>query len=146
MRAVALPSIRVTDEPSLLRALEVYELERLDFAEAYLVALAEATGVGAIASFDRSRREHRAARAVNATVIAIAFRACDSEARIPAAARSRPIGQWLAESGRARRRQNASFDVTPRRLRRGVWSAHTRQAAAPAGDHFGCERAVPTAA
>jgi len=52
--AVALPSIRVTDEPSLIRALEVYELERLDFAEAYLVAQAEATGVGAIASFDRS--------------------------------------------------------------------------------------------
>ena len=52
--AVALPTIRVTDEASLLRALEVYELDRLDFAEAYLVALAEATGVGAIASFDRS--------------------------------------------------------------------------------------------
>ena len=52
--AVALASIRVTDESSLLRALEVYELERLDFAEAYLVAQAEATGVGAIASFDRS--------------------------------------------------------------------------------------------
>ena len=55
MRAsVALPSIRVTDEPSLLRALEVYELDRLDFAEAYLVAQAEATGVGVIASFDRA--------------------------------------------------------------------------------------------
>lgn len=52
--AVALPSIRVTDEPSLLRALEVYEIDLLDFAEAYLVAQAEATGVGAIASFDRS--------------------------------------------------------------------------------------------
>jgi len=52
--AVALPSTRVTDEPSLLRALEVYELDPLDFAEAYLVAQAEATGVGAIASFDRS--------------------------------------------------------------------------------------------
>jgi predicted nucleic-acid-binding protein len=51
--AVALPSIRVTDEPSLLRALELYELDRLDFADAYLVAQAEATGVGAIASFDR---------------------------------------------------------------------------------------------
>jgi predicted nucleic acid-binding protein len=37
-----------------LRALEVYELERIDFAEAYLVASAEASGVGAIASFDRS--------------------------------------------------------------------------------------------
>ena len=52
--AITLPSIRVTHEPSLLRALEVYELERLDFAEAYLVAQAEATGVFAIASFDRS--------------------------------------------------------------------------------------------
>jgi predicted nucleic-acid-binding protein len=52
--AIALPSIRVTHEPSLLRALEVYELDRLDFAEAYLVAQAEATRVGAIASFDRS--------------------------------------------------------------------------------------------
>jgi predicted nucleic-acid-binding protein len=52
--AVALPPIRVTDQPSLLRTLEVYELERLDFAEAYLVAQAEATGVGAITSFDRS--------------------------------------------------------------------------------------------
>ena len=39
---------------SLLRALEVYELESVDFAEAYLVAQAEATGVGTIASFDRS--------------------------------------------------------------------------------------------
>jgi predicted nucleic-acid-binding protein len=52
--AIALPSIRVTDEPTLLRTLEVYELERLDFAEAYLVAQAEATGVGAIVSLHRS--------------------------------------------------------------------------------------------
>jgi len=39
---------------TLLRSLEVNETERLDFAEAYLVASAEATGVGAILSFDRS--------------------------------------------------------------------------------------------
>jgi hypothetical protein len=32
----------------------VYELDRIDFAEAYLVASAEASGVGTIASFDRS--------------------------------------------------------------------------------------------
>jgi predicted nucleic-acid-binding protein len=32
--AIALPSIRVTHESSLLRALEVYERQRLDFAEA----------------------------------------------------------------------------------------------------------------
>jgi predicted nucleic acid-binding protein len=32
----------------------VYELDRLEFAEAYLVAQAEATGIGEIVSFDRS--------------------------------------------------------------------------------------------
>ena len=46
--------IVVVDAPLLLRALEVYEVDRLDFAEAYLVASAEASGVGKIASFDRS--------------------------------------------------------------------------------------------
>jgi predicted nucleic-acid-binding protein len=55
MRAViAFPSIRTVDPQSLLRALEVYEVDRLDFAEAYLVAQAEATGVGAVLSFDKS--------------------------------------------------------------------------------------------
>jgi predicted nucleic-acid-binding protein len=52
--AIALPSIAVLDAPLLLRALEVYEVDRLDFAEAYLVACAEATGVGAVMSFDRA--------------------------------------------------------------------------------------------
>lgn len=42
------------DPGLLLRALEVYETERIDFAEAYLVACAESTGVGKVASFDRS--------------------------------------------------------------------------------------------
>jgi predicted nucleic acid-binding protein len=51
---IGYPAILVVDEPLLLRALEVYELERLDFADAYLVAGAEASGVGAIASFDRA--------------------------------------------------------------------------------------------
>jgi predicted nucleic-acid-binding protein len=46
--------IRVVDEDLVLRAIEVYELDRLDFAEAYLVASAERSGVGAVASFDRS--------------------------------------------------------------------------------------------
>lgn len=41
--------------PWLLRAIEVYEeVERLDFAEAYLVAAAKRSGVGQVASFDRS--------------------------------------------------------------------------------------------
>jgi predicted nucleic-acid-binding protein len=52
--AIALPSIAVVDADLLLRALAVYELDRVDFAEAYLVAQAEATGVGEIVSFDRS--------------------------------------------------------------------------------------------
>lgn len=51
---IGFPAVIVLDEPMLLRALEVYEVERLDFAEAYLVASAEASGVEAIASFDRS--------------------------------------------------------------------------------------------
>jgi predicted nucleic-acid-binding protein len=52
--ALALQSIAVVDEAMLLRALEVYEVERLDFAEAYLIATAEATGVDAVMSFDRT--------------------------------------------------------------------------------------------
>jgi predicted nucleic-acid-binding protein len=52
--AIALQSVAVIDAQLLLRALEVYETDRLDFAEAYLVASAEATAVGSILSFDRS--------------------------------------------------------------------------------------------
>jgi predicted nucleic-acid-binding protein len=52
--AIALPAVSVIDAALLLRALEAYEVDRLDFAEAYLVASAEATGVRAILSFDRS--------------------------------------------------------------------------------------------
>jgi predicted nucleic acid-binding protein len=51
---VAFPAIEVADEPVLLRALEVYKVHRLDFADAYLVAEAETSGVNAVASFDRA--------------------------------------------------------------------------------------------
>ena len=51
---LAFNSIVVVDLALLLRAIEVYETDRLDFAEAYLVACAESTGVGRVASFDRS--------------------------------------------------------------------------------------------
>lgn len=55
LRAViAFDGLQVVDPELLLRALEIYELDRLDFAEAYLVASAERSGVGAVASFDRS--------------------------------------------------------------------------------------------
>ena len=51
---VALRSVITVDSALLLRALEVYEIDRIDFAEAYLVACAESSGVNCIASFDRS--------------------------------------------------------------------------------------------
>jgi len=55
LRAIlAFPTIRVVDTDLLRRAIEVYEVDRLDFADAYLVASAERTGIGVIASFDRS--------------------------------------------------------------------------------------------
>jgi len=55
LRAVlAFPSIRVLDAELLQRSVEVYEVHRLDFADAYLVASAERSGVGVVASFDRA--------------------------------------------------------------------------------------------
>lgn len=51
--ALAVPTI-AADTDLLLRALELYELDHLDFAEAYLVAAAELTGVETIASFDKA--------------------------------------------------------------------------------------------
>ena len=55
LRAVlAFPAIQVLDADLLQQAVEVYEVHRLDFADAYLVASAERTGIGVIASFDRT--------------------------------------------------------------------------------------------
>jgi predicted nucleic-acid-binding protein len=51
---LAFDSISVVDREVLLRAVEVYEIDRLDFAEAYLIACAESTGIGRVVSFDRS--------------------------------------------------------------------------------------------
>jgi predicted nucleic acid-binding protein len=51
---LAFDSIIVVDRDVLLRAIEVYEIDRLDFAEGYLVACAESTGIGRVASFDRT--------------------------------------------------------------------------------------------
>ena len=51
---VAMDAVVTIDPALLLRAVEVYEFDRIDFAEAYLVAQAESTGVRAIASFDKS--------------------------------------------------------------------------------------------
>lgn len=51
---IAFPAVSVSDERLLLRALELYERERLDFVTAYLAAGAEQSGVGAVASFYRA--------------------------------------------------------------------------------------------
>jgi predicted nucleic acid-binding protein len=51
---IGLDTVICVDSALLRRAIEVYETDRLDFAEAYLVACAESTDVGKVASFDRS--------------------------------------------------------------------------------------------
>lgn len=51
---VSMRSVVTVDPALLLRSIEVHENDRLDFAEAYLVACAESTGVGRVASFDRA--------------------------------------------------------------------------------------------
>lgn len=50
---LALDSIVTADHDVLLRSLDLYELQKLDYGEAYLVALAETSGIEKIASFDR---------------------------------------------------------------------------------------------
>lgn len=47
LRAVDVPGLNI-----LLRALELFEQTSIGFADAYLVASAEVTGVGEVASFD----------------------------------------------------------------------------------------------
>jgi predicted nucleic-acid-binding protein len=51
---IGFDAIVVVDPALLLGAIEVYETDRLDFAEAYLVACAESTQVGRVLSFDRA--------------------------------------------------------------------------------------------
>lgn len=51
---LALGSVAVADQDLLLRSLELYESAQLDFAEAYLAAVAEVSGIGGVASFDRT--------------------------------------------------------------------------------------------
>lgn len=50
---LATGAVRVEDPALLSRSIEVYEAYGLSFADAYLVASAEQTGIGRIASFDR---------------------------------------------------------------------------------------------
>lgn len=48
------PAVRTADSELLQRTVEIYDVNGLDFAEAYLVASAERSGVGVVTSFDRS--------------------------------------------------------------------------------------------
>ena len=47
-------SVRVADLDLILRAVDLYDVERLDFADAWVVAAAERAGVRQVASFDRA--------------------------------------------------------------------------------------------
>ena len=47
------PAVRVDDPELLSRTVEIYDVNGLDFAEAYLIASAERSGNGVVASFDR---------------------------------------------------------------------------------------------
>lgn len=51
---IAFDPIEVMSAPLLLHSLEVYETHGIDYAEAYLVASAEASEVGKIAAFGRA--------------------------------------------------------------------------------------------
>lgn len=51
---IAFDSVICVDPAVLLLSVEVYETDRIDFAEAYLVAGAESTGIAKIASSERS--------------------------------------------------------------------------------------------
>ncbi|HZO98075.1 MAG TPA: PIN domain-containing protein [Gaiellaceae bacterium] len=60
--AVGFPAIVVADEGLLLRTLELYEQYRIHFAESYLAACAELSGVGTVASFDHAIDRVRSVR------------------------------------------------------------------------------------
>jgi len=51
---LAFPAVRVTDADLLHRAIELFEVDRMGFADGYLVASAERSGNAVTASFDRT--------------------------------------------------------------------------------------------
>jgi len=51
---IGFEAITVVDQETLFRAIEIYEVAGLDFAEAYLVAVAELADVDEVVSFDES--------------------------------------------------------------------------------------------
>ena len=51
---LSMDSLVTVDPAVLLRAIEVYEVDRVVFADAYQVACAESAGVGRVWSFDQA--------------------------------------------------------------------------------------------
>lgn len=84
---VSFGSVVCVDRALLLRAAEVYEADRIDFADAYLVACAESTGVAMIASFDRSLDRVQTIQRVEPPYVTPR---CRSRRRDPG--QSRPVG------------------------------------------------------
>lgn len=50
---IASGEVQVADDDLLLRAIEIFESVNIGFADAYLVASAERSGLNAVVSFDR---------------------------------------------------------------------------------------------
>ena len=64
---LAFPAIAAANSALLLRTLELYEVHRLGFANAYLVAQAESSGIGLVASWDKTIDRVRTVRRVKPT-------------------------------------------------------------------------------
>ncbi|MCL1899801.1 MAG: PIN domain-containing protein [Promicromonosporaceae bacterium] len=54
---IALPNVVTPSEPALLRALDLFADQRMDFPDAYLVALAESSPGTSVATFDKGVRQ-----------------------------------------------------------------------------------------
>jgi len=55
---LAMRNITAENEAILLRCLDLYVMEKMDYSEAYLVAYAENRGIAAVASFDKKLDEY----------------------------------------------------------------------------------------
>jgi predicted nucleic-acid-binding protein len=62
---LAMDAVSTEREQVLLRAVDLFELDNMDFADAYLVAWAEAHGIKQIASFDKGLGKAKTIRRVD---------------------------------------------------------------------------------
>ena len=68
---IAMDSVSVQDQPTLLRSLDLYEHQKMDFADAYLVAFGAAHGISAIASFDKGIDRAKAVQRIDPSSAAV---------------------------------------------------------------------------